>query len=843
MPTIRFENTEEKYKKLAGNLLKSLNLDPEQWLEDQEFELTQEIRIDVFGMQVPIPAKLTGESQWICRIVEQHGSQRLFIEEHLWAADIAADAEPGEAVAALAEDLEVLNLYGLRIKDLGFLAKFSKLTGLNLRGCIGAKALTTLPELNNLSILDLGECKMLTDWSSLSGLTDLTNLNLSGCGFLTDLAPLSELTKLTNLDLSSCRALTKLGPLSGLTNLTSLNLTRCSLLSDLSPLSGLTQLTSLDLRNCQSLSDLKALAGLTNLTSLDLRTQANSSDARSGLRRVVNLGSLSELKNLTYLNLEYMLGLGCDAFDGGILENIEVLSGLTKLTHLNLSGYLNLEDLNALTGLKELTKLELHNCVSLADITGLAGLANITNLGMSRKPMIRRSRPYRTAGKMEIKGSRQFTIHFLPLEDFSPLAKLPLLSGLRLENIDSLSDLSWASGLADLSFLCLDGCEGVRSLDPLSSCQQLKELYLEKCTRLTSIEPVREIPTLSEVEGFHPDQTAELLAHTAVLRGDKRFINGSASRWLRQIQQMDESAPEERERFATTLGEALSLLGESPHEEAYEQYLRERPEFSASPWKAWFSGTREVSGWALLRVRVERQELANVNPGCIGGVCASLHGNSGNGGDDVSKDERQWALDWLGRMEEAWVERGKELVTVAAEICVAHLRHGLDDALGRWLLRLTDESDPASMDPVHVALGEWQLERGQLDAARDHADAIQTPDRRDPLLAELAKHYVADEPQTAGDLLLTISSPPMRRETMELLCEDTSFVVDPLNVERLVVACGDSAEALAGLIAKLPPETDSSLLDELSKALHEGDKNRQELQRTVLQRILVELGG
>ena len=342
---------------------------------------------------------------------------------------------------------------------------------------------------------------------------------------------------------------------------------------------------------------------------------------------------------------------------------------------------------------------------------------------------------------------------------------------------------------------------------------------------------------MREVEGFHPDQTAELLAHTAVLRKDGSFIAKHAQGWLQQIQHMDEAAPEERERFATTLGEALSLLGESPHEEAYEQYLRKRPEFSASPWKAWFTGTREVSGWELMRVRAERQELTNANPGCIGGVCASL-----SGGDDIGKDERQWAVDWLERMEQVWADRGSELLPVAAEVCVAHLRHGLDDALGRWLLRLTDEPDPASMDPVQAALGRWQLKRGNLDAARDHAAKIGTPDRRDPLLLELAKRYVAVDPQAAGELLLAISSPPMRREIMELLCEDTSFVVDPLNVERLVVACGDSAEALSGLIAKLPPETDSSLLDQLSTAVREGSRNFHSLHRSTLQRMLEELG-
>ena len=276
---------------------------------------------------------------------------------------------------------------------------------------------------------------------------------------------------------------------------------------------------------------------------------------------------------------------------------------------------------------------------------------------------------------------------------------------------------------------------------------------------------------------------------------------------------------------------------------AYEAYLASRPEFSASPWKAWYAGTREVSGWELMRVCVERQQLAEANPGCIGGVCASLSGRDGSdSGEDVSEDGRQWALGWLGRMEQAWADRGKELVPVAAEICVAHLRHGLDDALERWLLRLTDESDPASMDPVQAALGRWQLKRGQLDAARDHAAAIQTPERRDPLLLELAKRYVVENPQAAGELLLAISSPKVSRELVRYLSKEVNFVSEAANIERLVVACGDSPETLAELIRGLPPESDPTLLVELSTAVSEGSRDFHELQRATLQRMLDELG-
>jgi len=489
---------------------------------------------------------------------------------------------------------------------------------------------------------------------------------------------------------------------------------------------------------------------------------------------------------------------------------VSVLAGLKNLTSLNLGWSQSLTDVSVLAELKNLADLNLRACRSLTDVSVLAGLKNLTTLNL-----------------MDCKS----------LTDVSVLAELNNLADLNLKGCEPLTDVRVLAGLKNVTNLNLSGCGSIRTLDPLSSLRHLESLNVSNCLRIDSVAPLREIPLLREVVGFNPDQTAELLASTAALRNDVAFIEKNAQGWLQQIQQMDEAAPEERERFATTLGEALSLLGESPHEEIYETYLAGRPEFSASPWKAWFSGTREVSGWELMRMRAERQELTNANPGCIGGVCASL-----SGGDDVGKDERQWAVDWLERMEQVWADRGSELLPVAAEVCVAHLRHGLDDALGRWLLRLTDESDPASMDPVQAALGRWQLKRGNLDAARDHAAKIGTPDRRDPLLLELAKRYVAVDPQAAGELLLAISSPPMRREIMELLCEDTSFVVDPLNVERLVVACGDSAEALSGLIAKLPPETDSSLLDQLSTAVREGSRNFHSLHRSTLQRMLEELG-
>ena len=774
MPTIRFESDQPERDDSRDNFLKSLGLDPLLWGEDQEFELQTGMTPVIFGMSCEVPASLQATTQWVARITEEAGSWRFMVGDHVWAARLPKEIVEGDPDKCRSA--------------IGELPE--ELTSLNLRACKSLTDVSTLAGLKNLTTLNLMDCESLMDVSVVAELNNLIALNLGRCGSLTDVSVLAELKNLTALNLGRCGSLTDVSVLAGLKNLTSLNLGWSQSLTDVSVLAELKNLSDLNLRACRSLTDVSVMAALKNLTTLNLM------DCES----LTDVSVMAELKNLTALNLGR-----CES-----LTDVSVLAGLKNLTSLNLGWSQSLTDVSVLAELKNLADLNLRACRSLTDVSVLAGLKNLTTLNL-----------------MDCKS----------LTDVSVLAELNNLADLNLKGCEPLTDVRVLAGLKNVTNLNLSGCGSIRTLDPLSSLRHLESLNVSNCLRIDSVAPLREIPLLREVVGFNPDQTAELLASTAALRNDVAFIEKNAQGWLQQIQQMDEAAPEERERFATTLGEALSLLGESPHEEIYETYLAGRPEFSASPWKAWFSGTREVSGWELMRMRAERQELTNANPGCIGGVCASL-----SGGDDVGKDERQWAVDWLERMEQVWADRGSELLPVAAEVCVAHLRHGLDDALGRWLLRLTDESDPASMDPVQAALGRWQLKRGNLDAARDHAAKIGTPDRRDPLLLELAKRYVAVDPQAAGELLLAISSPPMRREIMELLCEDTSFVVDPLNVERLVVACGDSAEALSGLIAKLPPETDSSLLDQLSTAVREGSRNFHSLHRSTLQRMLEELG-
>ena len=738
MPTIQFEQTEAKHQKIAAALLRSLQLDPQQWLEVQTFELCAAHRVRVFGMPVPVPEALNAVAHWRCRLVEQDGSLRLLVGEYVWAAQVFDQSNPLSGVAALPPHIEILSLANLPNKDVGFLVKLPKLKCLDLQGHV---------ILNPSSLVDI---------SALSALTQLIYLNLSQCTLIKDISALSKLTRLTCLKMKFCS------------------------IRDFSALSGLTELRGLSLQDCSNFKDISVLSGLTQLSSLKLNSE------------LTDISALSKLTQLRGLSL-----------NSG-LADISALSELTQLRGLSLSS--GLADISVLSSLTQLMRLDLKGCRKLTDIGVLSKLTQLTWLNLDTQSEVR---------------------------DFSALSELIQLTSLNLHCCLSLKEVSVLSRMTQLKSLNLHRCSKVRTLDPLASCSQLETLDVRDCLRLSSIEPVREISTLRKLEGFHPDQTAELLAHTAVLRGDRAYIDANAKRWVQQMEQMEGVLAFELERFATTLGEALSLLGESPYEAAFEGYLWSRPKFSARPWTAWFGGIRAVSTWERLRERVELRPLRGMTPGCVGGICATL------GSEAADRAERAWALDWLERLEQAWGERGSELVPVAAELCVAHLRLGLHEALQRWLARLTDESDPTLLDPVHAALGRWHLQRGAPDLAQEHAAAIDSAEQRDPLLVALTKQYVESDPQRAGELLLSIRLPECAEELVRYLSQQVNFVREPLNIERLAAACGDTPEALSELIAHLPAEADATFLHELSACLREPQSKRlAQLRRQSLQAML-----
>jgi len=371
--------------------------------------------------------------------------------------------------------------------------------------------------------------------------------------------------------------------------------------------------------------------------------------------------------------------------------------------------------------------------------------------------------------------------------------------------------------------LNLEGCGNFRNLTPLSNLRRLQSIKFTS-RRVQSIEPLREIASLYTVKEFNPPEVAELVAHAAVLRNslpqfrnwnrfDMMHVSKNAESWLREAIKWEDGSLALQDRFATTLGEAFSLLGEHEIEQPYEAYLQDEPDFSSAPWKAWFEGTRMQSGPELMRRRIERQDINHSAPGCIGGVCSAMPDETSSAADQA------WGRDWLARMEASWQTRAKELLPVSAEVCLAHAQLGLKEALNRWLERFTDPSDFGLLDPVHAALGYWQMGRGGLDAAGQHAALINEPRVRNPLLGQVALGWRTLDPDRAGETLLMIEDASALGELLGVFAADESFVSSERNVQRLVVAAGDSPTSLASLLGKLHPKAHPSMLEELSRMM------------------------
>jgi Leucine-rich repeat (LRR) protein len=596
---------------------------------------------------------------------------------------------------------------------------------------------------------------------------------------------ISQMKSLTFLNLSECGSLTDITALSCLTSLTTLNLGNCETLTDITALSGLTSLTSLDLSGCRSLTDITVLSGLTSLTSLDL----------SGCESLTDITVLSGLSSLTSLDLG-----GCRS-----LRDITALSVLTSLTSLDLSWCRSLTDITALSSLTSLTSLDLHGCKSLTDITLLSGLTSLTSLKLSSCES---------------------------LTDIT-LSGLTSLTSLDLNSNSYLTKIS-LSGFVSLSDLNLSECGRLMSLSVITNATSLRKLNISDLKRLRpteTLEHLRSFTALEELDSpFHPSMVAELLAHTAVCRCDLNKISQSAREWLQESINFIDRGLAEQEQFASTLGSAFSLLGDHEIVPDYEAFLDARSEFSATPWKAWLGGLKKNQGHAALVRSVERVDLAQGSTGAIGGICASLPSS------EAPTEEQEWARDWLARMETAQANNAKNLISVCAEICLAHARLGLQEALQRWLGRFTDASDPEALDPVHEALGHWQLQQGDTTAASEHAWSIRASQVRDPLLGKLVESCYENDPALACKALLYIVSLSLRANLASHLVAQETFASDARNMQCLIVACDSSIEAMTQLIKQAHPKADPTHLRALSEKLRQTSQSTSENQVSSLQK-------
>ena len=162
------------------------------------------------------------------------------------------------------KSLEILNLQGHKLVDIGFVTSLKKLQSLSLRHNL-IQDLQPLEELHNLQDLDLTG-NPISNIESLSKLSQLVSLDLSSTQ-VNNIEPLSDLTQLTNLGLSD----TQINNIDLLEEFTQLNNLRLSLtqIDNIEPLKNLVLLEHLEI-NSTLVSNLTPLEKMTSLKVLNI---------------------------------------------------------------------------------------------------------------------------------------------------------------------------------------------------------------------------------------------------------------------------------------------------------------------------------------------------------------------------------------------------------------------------------------------------------------------------------------------------------------------------------------------------------------------------------------------
>jgi internalin A len=150
------------------------------------------------------------------------------------------------------------------IGDLGVLASFTNLRGLNLKGRTIAD-IGPLARCTSLQRLTLSFCKKIHDLGPLAACTALQHLDLSNCFGVRDTGVLANLTDLRHLDLRNCTAIQDVGGLAACTALRYLDVSGCGKIKDIGPLSACTALQHLNITRCRNIEDVSPLSGIIGL--------------------------------------------------------------------------------------------------------------------------------------------------------------------------------------------------------------------------------------------------------------------------------------------------------------------------------------------------------------------------------------------------------------------------------------------------------------------------------------------------------------------------------------------------------------------------------------------------
>lgn len=216
---------------------------------------------------------------------------------------------------------------------------------------------------------------------------------------------------------------------------------------------------------------------------------------------IVNVDNLDFLRDAT--NLTH-LAPGSDA--QSVSGDIGALSGLTKLTHLQLGNTNVTGDLSALNQLKNLQELELQDTNVMGDLSALTGLSQLKTLSLYSDKI--------TGSLSALSGLKDLEIISLKGRisgDLGALSGLPKLYQLFLYNTPNITgNISALGGMANLEIVSLNSSGITGDLGALGSLPKLYRLFLSNAPGVTGDISALKGSKLREISIVETGVTAKL---------------------------------------------------------------------------------------------------------------------------------------------------------------------------------------------------------------------------------------------------------------------------------------------------------------------------------------------
>ncbi|MBO5304014.1 MAG: leucine-rich repeat domain-containing protein [Lachnospiraceae bacterium] len=365
----------------------------------------------------------------------------------------------------------------------------AKPENITILGCYDAPSLTGIEKFSNLERLYVSDSD-LSDIGALSAVKNLKSLEIAKSGEMKDFGVLHGLTNLEVLSMDA-EGLKEISFVKNMENLQELAL-KDTIILDVSALEGKTSLKKLVLEDNRQIEDFSALSSLTGLESLELElndsaqmpdTSGWSNLTSLSIRGTSDIGFLANLPNLKILHLA---GADCSAF--GVLP---ALQNLEELSIGNIYG--DLDNLNMLTGLSKLKKLDISAVTVYGNVEAIFSIPSLEELNISDSSfgLDFASVPENKSLKRLYMNRMQLWTNisvaydgFITYADYDEvsfadeigfLAKFPNLEEIYLQG-NKLSDVTFAEGLPNLKKLDITD-NYVTDLRPLANLKQLETVW------------------------------------------------------------------------------------------------------------------------------------------------------------------------------------------------------------------------------------------------------------------------------------------------------------------------------------------------------------------------------